>query len=534
MRDRMRPGKAPSGLARAACGVVVGLIVAAVGVGSAAGQASLLRLTWWTDVGFPTPFAFSTLGPAGVVRLSLLYDTLVWKDERGLIPWLAGAWRTSAEGLAYVFTLQSPVAWHDGRPLTAHDVRFSFEYYRRYPFRWVDLSVVRGVEVRDRRTAVVHLRQPFAPFLENIAGVVPVVPQHIWQGVARPAQEQHVAVAVGSGPYRLVDYRPESGAYRFAAFDGYFRGRPRTDEIHYTVTPTERQVLAVQTGQVDAAMATTYDVARAFAGHPYLRVLETEPLSIARLLFNLEQTPTSARPFRQAVAHALDRRRIAETITRGPAPSGSAGVIPPGDPWYSERVRSYPYDPARARVLLEEAGYTDRNGDGWLEGRDGVRLQVELVSTAARDVELIQQMLREVGIDVRIRTVDAATRAQLGSEGRFQMMLTTHVGSGGDPDYLRTWFVGEDANQFAQGSRMRSPEYQRLARLQLRVLDREERRRLIERMQIMLSEELPTLPLYYRRFFWIYDSRKFAPIATRGGLMNGLPLIENKLAFLPR
>ncbi|MCL6554203.1 MAG: ABC transporter substrate-binding protein, partial [Firmicutes bacterium] len=210
------------------------------------------------------------------------------------------------------------------------------------------------------------------------------------------------------------------------------------------------------------------------------------------------------------------------------------GVIPPGDPWYSERVRAYPYDPARARVLLQEAGYADRNGDGWLEDRDGGRLQVELVSTAARDVELIQQMLKEVGIDVRIRTVDAATRAQLGSEGRFQMLLATHVGSGGDPDYLRTWFVGEDANQFARGSRMRSPEYQRLARLQLRALDREARRRLIERMQIMLSEELPTLPLYYRRFFWIYDSRKFAPLPTRGGLMNGLPLIENKLAFLPR
>jgi len=534
MRDRTLPGRAPSVISRPRRGILLGLLLAALGLVPAAGQASVLRLTWWTDVGFPTPFAFSTLGPAGVVRLSLLYDTLTWKDQAGLIPWLARAWRTGPDGLAYVFTLESPVAWHDGRSLTAHDVRFSFEYYRQHPFRWVDLSVVRRVEVRDRQTAVVHLTQPFAPFLENVAGVVPIVPQHVWGGIARPEQEQHLQVAVGSGPYRLADYRPESGAYRFAAFDAYFRGRPRPDEIHYTVTPTERQVLAVQTGQVDAAMATTYDVARAFAGHPYLRVLETEPLSIARLLFNLEQAPTSARPFRQAVAYALDRRRLAETITRGPAPAGSAGVIPPGDPWYSERVRAYPYDPARARVLLQEAGYADRNGDGWLEDRDGGRLQVELVSTAARDVELIQQMLKEVGIDVRIRTVDAATRAQLGSEGRFQMLLATHVGSGGDPDYLRTWFVGEDANQFARGSRMRSPEYQRLARLQLRALDREARRRLIERMQIMLSEELPTLPLYYRRFFWIYDSRKFAPLPTRGGLMNGLPLIENKLAFLPR
>ncbi|MGQ0571036.1 MAG: ABC transporter substrate-binding protein [Armatimonadota bacterium] len=498
------------------------------------GRTALLRLTWWTDAGFPTPFAFSTLGPAGIARLSFIYDTLVWKDERGLIPWLAGSWRTSPDGTAYVFTLHPAARWHDGQPLTARDVKFSFDYYRTHPFRWVDTSIVTSVDVRDRRTAVVRLARPYAPFLENVAGVVPIIPEHVWRGIEHPEREHDLRVAVGSGPYRLIDYRSDTGLYRFLAFDGYFKGRPRIDEIHYTVTPAERQVLAIQNGQVDNAMAITYDVARMFAGHPYLRVLETEPLSIVRLLFHLERAPTSARPFRQAVAHALDRKRIAETITRGPAPVGSAGVIPPTDPWYNERVRQYPYDPMRGRALLRELGYSDRNGDGWLEGRDGERLQVELVATPIRDVELIQQMLKDVGIDVRIRTVDPATRGQLGSEGRFQMLLTVHTGSGGDPDYLRTWFTGAEANQFAGGSRMRSSAYGRLAFLQMRTLDPAQRRRAIDQMQTMLSEELPTLPLYNRRFFWIYDSRKFAPMVTRGGLMNGLPLVENKLAFLAR
>ncbi len=164
----------------------------------------------------------------------------------------------------------------------------------------------------------------------------------------------------------------------------------------------------------------------------------------------------------------------------------------------------------------------------------GHELQVELLATPIRDVELIQQMLKEVGIDVRIRTVDPATRAQLGSEGRFQMLLTLHTGSGGDPDYLRTWFTGREGDLFARGSVMRSPEYLRLARLQSRTLDPAQRRGHIDRLQEMLSEELPTLPLYYRRFFWIYDSRKFTPIATRGGLLNGIPHADNKLAFLSR
>lgn len=515
--------------------LLVLLTLAAALAGSlAAGQPAVVRLTWPLDVGFLTPFAFSTIGPGGVVRLTLIYDTLVWKDDRGLIPWLAERWRASPDGTAYVFTLRTPVRWHDGEPLTARDVKFSFDYYRKHPFKWVDTSIVSAVEVRDRRTVVVRLAHPYAPFLENIAGVVPIIPEHIWRGIDHPEREQDLRMAVGSGPYRLVDYRPEAGQYRLLAFDDYFKGRPLIREIQYLQLPAERQILAVQTGQVDNASATTFDVVRLFENHPYLRVLETPPPSIVRLMFHLDRPPTDQRPFRQAVAYALDRKRIAEIITRGPAPLGSAGVIPPTDPWYNAEVRQYAYDPARARTLLRQLGYVDRDGDGLLETRDGERLQLELVATPVRDVELIQQMLKDVGIDVRIRTVDAATRAQLGSEGRFQMLLTFHIGSGGDPDYLRTWFTGAEANVFAQGSVMRSPEFLRLARLQVRMLDPERRRRIIDRMQLLLSEELPTLPLYYRRWFWVYDSRKLTPIATRGGILNGIPLMENKLAFLSR
>ena len=80
---------------------------------------------------------------------------------------------------------------------------------------------------------------------------------------------------------------------------------------------------------------------------------------------------------------------------------------------------------------------------------------------------------------------------------------------------------------------MRSPEFVRLAALQLAELDPARRRVHVDRMQALLSEELPTLTLYYRRFFWVYDGRKFAPFATQGGLLNGIPLVDNKLAFLP-
>jgi peptide/nickel transport system substrate-binding protein len=499
----------------------------------AGGQEAPVRIAWWTDVGFPTPFAFSTVGPGGVVRLTLLYDSLLWKDDRGLIPWLAESWRTSPGGTRYVFRLRRRVVWHDGRPLTARDVRFSFAYFRRHPFRWVDLSVVQAVEVQDRDTVVVQLARPFAPFLENVAAVVPVIPEHVWRGVDTPEHLQDLVVTVGSGPYRLAEYRPELGFYRFVAFDGYFRGRPGVREIQYVVVPTARQVLAVQSGEVDLAMTTAPEVQDLFRGHPSLRVLATEPLSVARLVFNLEHPLTGRKLFRQAVAHAVDVQGVAALVTRGSGVPGNPGVVRPGDPWYTPQVRRYAFDPVRARWLLRFLGYEDRDGDGFLEGPDGTRLVVEVVTSAARETEPVLRSLAQVGMDARARVVDPATRAQLAAEGRFAVLYTTHVGAGGDPDYLRTWFSGEDANAFAAGTVLRTPEFQRWARLQAEAVDPAHRRRAVYQLQRVLSEELPTLVLFYRPFYWMYDSRKLRPWNTRGGLLNGIPLVENKLVFLP-
>ena len=112
------------------------------------------------------------------------------------------------------------------------------------------------------------------------------------------------------------------------------------------------------------------------------------------------------------------------------------------------------------------------------------------------------------------------------------MVLTAHIGVGGDPDFLRRWFVGEQANVLALGDTLDNDEFHRLAAQQVRTLDAAARRRMIFRMQEILADEVPTLPVYYRRFYWIYNSAKLHPFTTPGGLMDGIPLIENKLVFL--
>jgi peptide/nickel transport system substrate-binding protein len=114
----------------------------------------------------------------------------------------------------------------------------------------------------------------------------------------------------------------------------------------------------------------------------------------------------------------------------------------------------------------------------------------------------------------------------------FDLAFLTHIGVGGDPDYLRRWYSGEETNAFAQGSIFTNEEYTRLAEEQAESLNAEEREEIVFEMQAILAEELPTIVLYHRRFYWIHDPMLFTPMETWGGLMNGIPFPHNKLALI--
>lgn len=502
---------------------------------AAARAVKRLTLSWWTDVGLPSPFAFSTLGPGGVTRLSLLFDTLTWKDERGIIPWLATRWETAGDGLSYTFSLRPDARWHDGRALTADDVAFSFDYYRAHPFAWATTDMVERAEALDTQTVRIQLNRPFAPFLEDVAGVAPIIPRHVWEAVADPVKLPAPQAVVGSGPFTLASYQEGAGEYLLRANPAYFRGRPLVEELAYLLVPQAQRVVALQQHASDAVLSTEYDVVEAFGKGPVYRVLATPPFSIVRLVFNVDRPPFDHVEFRQAIAYALDRRQIGERVLHGDVVVGSAGVIPPESPWYNPGVRQYPYDPDRARALLDGLGYRDRAGDGRREGPDGQPLTLELLTDpAAPDADIVAAMLRQVGVEVRLATADAKGRTARLQSLRYGMALVSHIGVGGDPDFLRRWYAGQVYNSFEYGNVLHDPNFTRLADEQVRELDPARRRAVVNQLQEVLAEDLPTLPLYHRRFYWVYDPAKWDHwFNTWGGMMTGIPLLDNKLAFLP-
>ncbi len=475
-----------------------------------------IRFAWWTDVGSLSPFQFSTTGPGGVVLLSFVFDTLTWKDEKQIIPWLGTRWETAPDGKSYTFTITSDATWHDGQPLTPVDVAFSFGYYKEHPFNWMSSDVVESAETDSDGTVTFSLSHPAANFLEEIAGIVPVIPKHVWSPVSDPTKFSDASALIGSGPYVVMEHDATAGAYRLTASGSYFRGTPGIAELQQITIPKQTELQQVQKGDADVSQSTDASIVDILANDPRLKVDVTKPLSVVRMAVNTEQAPLDRKEVRQAIMYALDREQIAKTITKGPAITNGVAIVPPGTPWFNPDVAQYPFDPEKAKALL-----------------NGETFAVDLLADPnAREPELMAQMLEAVGITLNVKQVDVATRLQLLSDGNFQMALTGHIGIGGDPDYLRRWYAGEEANAFAKGSVFKNAEYAQLGEEELAQLDPEKRKAIVFQMQEILAEELPTLVLYHRNFYWIYNADVFTPMETWGGLMNGIPFPNNKLTLL--
>ncbi|MBP1154882.1 MULTISPECIES: ABC transporter substrate-binding protein [unclassified Paenibacillus] len=333
------------------------------------GDPQKLRLAWTSDAGFPSPFAFSSRGPAGYLRVSYLYDTLTWKDQQGIIPWLAQSWETSDNGRTYTVHLREGVKWQDGKELTASDVKFTFAYLSQHGFAWGDTSMIDDVEVKNNTTVVFHLNKLFSPFVEEVMGVIPIIPEYIWANVKDPKSFRGEGAAVGTGPYILKSYNQESGQHLFTANADYFKGKPVVEEISFITA--NNTVLSLKNKDIDAVLSNNYKDVQELKKAGY-QVMESNPHgSIVRMVFNLDHPLLGLKDLRHAITYALDRAAIAEKVLGGNGAVGNAGVIPPGSPWYNPNVRAYDYHLEKANGILDSLGFEDRNQDGIRETRDG-------------------------------------------------------------------------------------------------------------------------------------------------------------------
>ncbi|WP_352404774.1 ABC transporter substrate-binding protein, partial [Sporanaerobacter acetigenes] len=161
------------------------------------------------DWGYPSPYTHYSRGP-GIFKMRLIFDSLLERGEEGLIPWLAESWDISDDGKLYTFKIREGVKWQDGEPMTAEDVKFSFDYYSKYPPISDDLGIsennyIEKIEVVDENTINIQVNEPNATLLERF-GTARIIPKHIWSDVDDPTKFTDSKAVIGCGPYILTDY----------------------------------------------------------------------------------------------------------------------------------------------------------------------------------------------------------------------------------------------------------------------------------------------------------------------------------------
>lgn len=475
------------------------------------------------DWGVPSPYLHDRRGP-GYVLSSLLFDTLVWKDGEGrFIPALARSWQQDDAG--FTFQIDPAAKWHDGRPLTPDDVVFTFDYLRRHPYLSVDASVIRAVSRQGERGVRFDLERPFAPFLSDIAGTMPILPRHNFAGVQNPLRFSDAQALTGSGPYKLKSYDRLQGNYLFEAVPGYYRGTPKVREIAFVKMSVPAAIAELKKGRVDVVTsvpATRLEELTSVG----LRVLTYQMSHPVRLKFNFTRDGLADSRVRQGLAHLLDLRRIIETVYLGQAdlwnPAGLAPLAAgQGDP--------YPHDSEKAQALLRAGGWRS-DADGAWRTAAGAAVSLTLVATRHFDalVRMVAAQLEEAGIRVTVTLFDQGGFEQRLADGDYDLAIAS-FSMLGDPDIFRHGIIGTrpDSDHYTEDADLTV-----LLNAQVFETDPVKRAAMLTRAGELYLRDMPSYAMVSpRRSVGMNDRVRL--FFTPTGIGPGIPSVLNKQAFLP-
>jgi len=484
------------------------LIALALGVALALAQSagaqsqrtSTLRIAIPGDDGSLTPYTFES----GYAFMSLVYDTLTWRDAGGTArPWLARSMRRDRTGRILDVRLRRGIRWHDGRPLTAADVAFTYTFMadRPHPRFTPELQDIEHVEAIDDLTVRFTLRRRSLGIEDQPFADVPILPRHLWQGLAR-GRRAPPGLPIGTGPYRLT--RHVTGrSYRFDANRGYFRGAPSVARIDVPVIRREDSIVTELRRRRLDAVPVTIAPGTTVRRLPAVRFSDAVSYNGTMLLFDVAGRPFNRLVARRAVSRALDLELIAGNATRAagaPVPA-DRGLLHPKSPWASSDVR-HRYAPQAARLAFAEQGIgaftviAPRN--------DPVRLAAG---------ERVVRALRDTGARARLRKL--APRAFDTALGRRGARATFDVAVVGiptlasyDPSFLRAIF-GDPRTASLNDGRFRSAGFDRLAERAASVDSARERREIVGEELALLARELPAVPLLFGGGTFAYRPRAY-------------------------
>jgi peptide/nickel transport system substrate-binding protein len=413
---------------------------------------------------------------------TLIYDNVVNLNSNGeVVPDLATDWTRESE-TQFVFNLEEGVTFHNGEPFTAEDIKFTYDWIQNNENpRKNYVPAVENVVIEDETTVRFDLSDPYAPFLYKIHAVM-------WP-LSKTAMDEHGDSynqnPVGTGPFELVSWESGNTAV-LEKYDDYWKDdEPDIDRIRFRILPEDSSKVAqLESGNINLLDRMPPQFTERVENSDGVSVITTGGVSSGRIDFNTDVEPLGDRDVRRAIAWALDKEQITQTVLQGygnPAKS----VLPESFPQYNDSISDFNHpngDAEQAQSLLDEAGYNDLS----------FQIKTSTSSRHERTATLVQSMLDQIGISTEIQSLEGNAFFDQETQGDYEIAVSNWTWFG-DPDTLLYLYHTDGLNVW----NINNSELDSLLEDQRRIVNPEERRETIDEIQRIVYEEAYSVYTYY-------------------------------------
>jgi peptide/nickel transport system substrate-binding protein len=443
---------------------------------------------------------------------SLIFSGLVANNDKGeWIPDLASEVPTlqnggvSQDGLTVKYKLRSGVTWHDGKAFTAEDVKFTWQTIMNSKVNVVSrdgYDKISSIDTPDSYTVIVNFKEYYAPYLSLFTRVLP---KHILESESDINKSAFNRTPIGTGPFKLKEWRLTE-ALVLEANPAYFRGKPNLDTIIYKVIPDNNIMLTqLKSGELDIITNIPFSQLDQVKSIEGVRVVSTPNMIWEHLDFNLDNPLFQDVRVRQAIALGIDRQGIIANVLKNSA-SPAAGDQSPLSWGYNPTAKQTIRDIGTARDLLSQAGW--QQGTDGIFAKDGRKLAFSIsVPAGMKTRELVAQaisyQLKEVGIAVEVKVLDGKMFFEdILKKRQFETAMYAWV-AGIEPNNFNLWNskkIPSAANRY-EGQNYpgwRNAEVDTLTEQGVSALDMETRKQIYFRIQDLIIQEYPIIPLYFR------------------------------------
>jgi peptide/nickel transport system substrate-binding protein len=479
-----------------------------------------------------------TLNPGAAVLaesytiFGLVFDTMYQLQLDGSFKLsLAESVNVSEDGLVYTYKIRDGVKFHDGEPLTAEDVVFTYDLYQNtegYPWMGDYTAYFENMEATANNEVVITLSEAI-PNIDAQLVFLYVLPKHIWE--TEDAVDFENTAMIGSGPFKMVEYKPSEFVHLAKNAD-YFGEVPKIDEVIFqTFENQDALVQAIKTGQVDMVTEMANTAVATLKEDPNVEVVTGAPFApgVTDVIIN-QVLPENCPPedgictghpalldrnVRLALAHATDKQKIIDVVLLGFGSPGTA-LLPDGlGIWYNSDIKDYVYDVAKANQILDDAGYVDADSDGVRDLPDGSRPLTFRLNwpsdsiDSPRLAELLSEMWGEVGVKLEAQALDADTLTAACCPAFDFDIIIWGWGSDPDPNLLLSVMTTDEIATGSSETGYSNPEFDELYHQQASELDLNKRKELVWQMQQIAFDDVVYIIPFYAQSVQAYRKDRF-------------------------